>query len=119
MYKRNITSVAPWCYPGAAHCEFAIQILVCTVSNVTDARCDLQVVASHKGYTSAFQEGERLLGAAVQQALGPKQDKSALHHAATIADGLAVQYVIDAVRASSKQQGSAVEPKHIDTEPWC
>lgn len=78
----------------------------------------MQVVASHRGYTSAFQEGERLLGAAVQQALGPNQDKSALQHAATITDGLAVQYVIDAVRASSKQQGSAVRPKHIDIEPW-
>lgn len=77
-----------------------------------------QVVARHRGYTSAFQEGECLLGAAVQQALGPKKDKSALQHAATIADGLAVQYVIDAMRASSKQQGSAVEPKHIEVEPW-
>lgn len=84
----------------------------------THNRCILQVVASHRGYTSAFQEGEYLLGAAVQQALGPKQDKSALQHAATIADGLAVQYVIDAVRASSKQQGSLVEPKHVDDEPW-
>ena len=55
---------------------------------------------------------------ALQQALGPSQDKSALQHAASIGDGLAVQYVIDAVRASSKQQGSAVKPKHIDIEPW-
>ena len=90
---------------------------MCTVSNGTNSHV-LQVVASHRGHTSAFQEGEHLLGAAVQQALGPNKDKSALQHAATIADGLAVQYVIDAVRASSKQLGSAVEPKHIDVEPW-
>lgn len=95
-----------------------MQMLVYTVSNATDAGGVLQVVASHKGYTSAFQEGERLLGAAVQQALGPTKDKSALQHAATVADGLAVQYVIDAVRVSSKQQGSAIEPKHIADEPW-
>ena len=76
------------------------------------------MVASHRGHASAFQEGERLLGTALQQALGPHQDKSALQHAATIMDGLAVQYVIDAIRASSKQQGSAIEPKHIDVEPW-
>lgn len=80
--------------------------------------CALQVVASHRGHCSAFQDGERLLGIALQQALGPTQDKSSLQHAATIADGLAVQHVIDAIRASSKQQGSPVEPQHINFEPW-
>ena len=74
----------------------------------------VKVVASHKGYGSAFQHGTRQFGAAVQQALGPGKDDSALQYAASIADGLAVQYVIDAVRASSRQGGSAVQPKHIE-----
>ena len=78
----------------------------------------LQVVASHKGSGSAFQHGTRLLGAAIQQALGPTSDNSDLQCAASIADGLAVMYVIDAARASSKQQGTAVRPKHIEHEPW-
>ena len=52
-----------------------------------------------------------LLGVALQPALGPNKDKSALRCAATILDGLAVQYVIDAVQTSSKQQGSAIKLK--------
>ena len=76
--------------------------------------CCVQVVAAHKGQGSPFQHGTQLLGAAVQQALGPTADKFALQHAASIADGLAVQYVIDAIRTSSKEHGSAIEPKRVE-----
>ncbi len=77
-----------------------------------------QIVASQKGSGSAFQHGTQLLGAAIQQALGPNADKSALQCAANTADGLAVMYVIDAMRASSRQQGSIVQPKHIEQSIW-
>lgn len=78
--------------------------------------CCAQVVASQRGSGSAFQHGTQLLGAAIQQALGPNANRLALQCAASTADGLAVMYVIDAMRASSRQQGSTVQPKHIELE---
>ena len=75
----------------------------------------LQVVASCKSSGSPYQQGTQLLGAALQQALGPNADASALQHAASIADGLSVQYVIDAIRASSRDEGALVRCQHVQT----
>lgn len=58
-------------------------------------------------------DGTRSMAAALQRALGPQQDRAALDVAATIADGLATQYVLDAARESSGKAGAWVTPKRV------
>lgn len=58
--------------------------------------------------------GTRALGVALQKALGPEQDRSALRDAATIKDGLATMFALDAIRASSKADGAWVKADRVD-----
>lgn len=46
---------------------------------------------------------------------GPRGDRAALAPAATIADGLATVYVMDAARASSEQDGAWQTPKTLQS----
>ncbi len=50
------------------------------------------------------------------QCAGPELDEAALRPAATIADGLAVMYVMDAARASSEADGAWQTPKTIQSD---
>ncbi|CAL8467545.1 g7083 [Coccomyxa elongata] len=65
-----------------------------------------KVIDSIKGTGNPFATtGTRALGAALQRALGPEKDMSALEPAARVEDGLYVQYAIDAAKASSREDG--------------
>ena len=57
--------------------------------------------------------GTPALGRAIQAALGQSKDVSALRDAATIRDGLATVYVMDAVMASSAAGGAKIVPKQV------
>lgn len=57
--------------------------------------------------------GTPALGRAIQAALGAAKDASALRDAATIEDGLATVYVMDAIVASSAAGGAQVVPKRV------
>lgn len=57
--------------------------------------------------------GTPALGRAIQAALGPNKDASALRDAATIKDGVATVYVMDAIMASSANNGAQVVPKRV------
>ena len=60
--------------------------------------------------------GTRALGEALQKALGPEQDMSALEPAARLEDGVAVQYVIDAAKASSFEDGKWIRAWNSNLE---
>jgi hypothetical protein len=62
--------------------------------------------------------GTRALGAALQRALGPNKDLAALEPAATLEDGVAVQYAMDAARASSQNDGKWIRAwnDNLETE---
>lgn len=65
-----------------------------------------QVIDQIKGTGNPFATtGTRLLGVALQKALGPEKDMSALEPAARLEDGVAVQFVIDAAKASHLEDG--------------
>lgn len=57
--------------------------------------------------------GTPALGRAIQAALGPSKDANALRDAATIRDGLATVYVMDAIMASATAGGAPVLPKQV------
>jgi hypothetical protein len=64
------------------------------------------VIDSIRGQGNPFATtGTRALGEALQKALGTEKDMAALEPAARLEDGLAVQYVIDAAKASSREDG--------------
>mmetsp|Transcript_11235 Transcript_11235/g.33726 ORF Transcript_11235/g.33726 Transcript_11235/m.33726 type:complete len:417 (+) Transcript_11235:86-1336(+) len=84
----------------------------CTVADLSG-----KVLSSVKGNGSAFAKvGTHALGVALQRALGPRRDMAALRPAATIADGLAVVYVMDAARASAAQGGAWQTPKVLPAD---
>jgi hypothetical protein len=85
---------------------------------VSDGFCLLvQVVDAVRSSGNPFTStGTRALGAALQKALGPEKDRSALEPAATLADGVAVQYVLDAARASSKEDGKWIRAWNSNLE---
>lgn len=58
-------------------------------------------------------DGTRALAAALQLALGPAKDRTAIDVGATIAEGLATQYVMDAARESSEAAGQWVTPQRV------
>eukprot|EP00884_Botryococcus_braunii_P004562 jgi/Botrbrau1/14106/Bobra.182_3s0049.1 len=57
--------------------------------------------------------GTRNLGKAIQRALGPAQDRAALEPAATLEDGLATMYVLEAGWESSDKGSHWVTPRHV------
>ena len=63
--------------------------------------------------------GTRALGEALQKALGPEKDVAALEPAARLEDGIAVQYVIDAAKASNREDGKWIRAWNNNLEDSC